>query len=350
MIRVWSFVLACILPLFARAETPSQRAPVSYSAPSPRVLIVEDPAATDAFRAQPDVVLALTQRGIAKFTGKPNAADAWRSLVSTQDVVGIKVFSAPGPHVGTRPAVVAGVIEGLLAAGVATNHIIVWDRQLGDLWRAGFRELAERYHVRLAGALHSGWDETVFYESALLGQPVFGDLEFGKKGEVVGRKSFVSKLLTKEITKIINVSPLLNHNSVGVCGNLYSLALGSVDNSLRFEGDTLKLSEAVPEIYALPPLGDRVALNIVDALVCQYEGEQIGRLHNSAALNQLRFSADPVALDVLSIEEITLQRQRSELTPSSHTNKMVLYRNAALLELGTADPKKIEVETEKAGR
>jgi hypothetical protein len=137
---------------------------------------------------------------------------------------------------------------------------------------------------------------------------------------------------------------------VGVCGNLYSLALGSVDNSLRFEGDTLKLSEAVPEIYALPPLGDRVALNIVDALVCQYEGEQIGRLHNSAALNQLRFSADPVALDVLSIEEITLQRQRSELTPSSHTNKMVLYRNAALLELGTADPKKIEVETEKAGR
>jgi len=334
-----------------RAEPPlNSPSPASASAGRARVLVVEDPAATDAFSAQPDAVRNLVRRGITNFTGKTDLALAWRAIVSTQDVIGIKVFSRAGPLVGTRPGVVAAVIEGLLAAQVPTNHIIVWDRQLADLRRAGFAELAQKYGVRLAGALDAGWDETVSYESALLGQLVFGDLEFQKKGDSLPRKSFVSMLLTKEIKKIINVSPLLNHNSAGVCGNLYSLALGSVDNTLRFEGDAARLSEAVPDIYNLPGIGDRVALNIVDALICQYEGEQIVRLHCSVALNQLRFSKDPVALDVLSIDEIATQRRRAGLSAAARTNRFELYQNAALLELGTPDPKKIDLEFVETGR
>jgi hypothetical protein len=165
------------------------------------------------------------------------------------------------------------------------------------------------------------------------------------KGEGVGRKSFVSALLTKEVTKIINVSPLLNNYSAGVCGNLHSLALGSVDNTIRFEGSAPRLAQAIPEIYALPALGDRAALHIVDALICQYEGEQIGRLHHSIELNQLRISTDPVALDVLSVQEINEQRVRAEGALLSHTNHLDLYRNAALLELGVADPDRIDVQT-----
>jgi hypothetical protein len=322
------------LPLLARAETPAKSEP-------PRVIIAEDELATDAFKPRPDVVRALVHRGITNFTGRTSLAEAWRSVVSTQDVVGIKVFSAPGPQIGTRPSVVAGVVEGLLAAGLPTNHIVIWDRTLSDLRAAGFRDLAQQYGVRLAGSLDSGWDEKVFYESPLLGQLIFGDLEFQKKDEKAGRKSFVSKLLTTTVTKIINVSPLLNHNSIGVCGNLYSLALGSVDNTIRFEGDAAKLSEAVPEIYALPALGDRVALNIVDALICQYQGEHLARLHDSVALNQLRFSTDPVVLDVLSVQEISAQRLRA--AEASRTNRLELFRNAALLELGSSDATRIHL-------
>jgi len=349
IIRVVALVIVCNLPVLARGELPPDRN-ASGPVPRARVVVVENPAATDAFKAQPAVVRTLVDRGILKFARRTSVAEAWRSVVSTQDVVGIKVFSLPGPHVGTRPDVVAGVVEGLLGAGLRTNQVVIWDRHLADLRRSGFVELAQHYGVRAAGALEAGWDETAFYDSALLGQPVFGDLEFQKKGDNVGRRSFVTKLLTKEITKIINVSPMLNHNSAGVCGNLYSLALGSVDNTLRFEGDTAKLAQAVPEIYALPAVGDRVVLNIVDALVCQYEGEQIGRLHSSAALNQLRFGTDPVALDVLSIEEIAEQRTRVGLAAGSRTNRLELYLNAALLELGTTDTKKIDLESETIPR
>ena len=287
---------------------------------------------------------------MTNFTGKADTSAAWRTVAASNDVVGLKVISRPGSQVGTRVAVVEGVIEGLLAARVPATNIIVWDYRLSDLRRAGFDELASRYGVRVAGSLDAGWDENVFYESSLLGQLVFGDLEFQKKGENLGRKSFVTKLLTKKITKIINVSPLLNHNSVGVCGNLYSLATGSVDNTIRFEGDTGKLAQAVPEIYALPALSDHVALNIVDALICQFQGEQIAHLHYSAALNQIRFSSDPVALDVLSIEE--LDRQRARVLPDvpAKTNRLELYHNAELLELGIAERHRIDVDFATPGK
>lgn len=310
-----------------------------------RVVIVQDPAATVAFRPQPEAVHALVQRGLTNYTGQREAGAAWLSLVSTQDVIGIKIFASPGPQVGTRIAVVEGIIEGLLAAKIPARQIIIWDRQLYDLRRAGFAEVARRYGVRLAGAQDSGWDENTFYDTSLIGQLVYGDLEFQKKGEGVGRKSYVSKLVSKEITKIINVSPLLNHNSTGVCGNLYSLALGSVDNTIRFEGDPARLAQAVPEIYALPVLGDRVVLNIVDALICQYQGEEIGRLHDSAELNELRFSTDPVALDILSVQEIARQRGQSFTTARQRSNRIDLYQNAALLELGSADLGRIDVQT-----
>ena len=155
-------------------------------------------------------------------------------------------------------------------------------------------------------------------------------------------KSFVSQLLSHDLTKIINLAPLLNQNDVGVVGQLYSLAFGSVDNLQRFADDPDRLATAVPEIYALPALGDRVVLNFTDALLCQYAGSQHGMLHYSAVLNELRCSRDPVALDILSVQTLAQQRALAgfPVAPSSAD----LFHNAALLELGTNDPKKIQVD------
>ena len=309
------------------------------------MVIVRDPAATDAFRPRLERVRLMVDRAITNLTRKPTVPAAWRSLVATQDVVGIKVFSAPGPNSGTRPAVVAAVVEGLLAAGLPPKQIIVWDRQITDLRLAGFAELSGRYGIRVAGSAQAGWDEKTFYEpdSPILGNLVWGDLEFGKKGDGLGRKSFVSKLLTRQITKIINITPLLNHNLAGVSGHLFSLATGSVDNLIRFDSSPQSLAAAIPEIYALPALGDRVVLNITDALICQYEGGERGLLHYSTMLNQLRFSRDPVALDVLSLLE--LDRQRQAVHAPAVKPHLQLYSIAALLQLGVNDLKRIDVVT-----
>jgi hypothetical protein len=307
------------------------------------VVIVEDNTATDAYRPRPEVVEAMLRRGITALTGKETARDAWLSVVSPEDVVGLKVYSKPGRNSGTRPAVVAAAARGLIAAGIPARNIIIWDRDEGDLREAGFFQIAAELQVRIAAAARAGWDETNYYDSPLIGNLVYGDLEFEKKGEGVGRRSHVSKLVSQQMTKIINITPLLNHNDAGVCGNLYSLAMGCADNSYRFENDANRLALAVPEIYAVPAVGDRVVLNITDALICQYEGGDRSLLHYSTMLNQLRLSRDPVALDALSLKELDVQRRKAK-APNLRPN-VELYRNAALLELGVAEPARMKIET-----
>lgn len=341
--------LCVLLATFGSAANPpganSGTSPVAKS----RVVIVHDNAATEAFKPDPDRVRAMVKAGITNLTSKPNVAEAWRSIVSPKDVTGIKVFSTPGQDAGTRPAVVAAVIEGLLGAGIPATNVIIWDRQRAELRRAGFFELADRYGVRVEGSANIGYDEGVFYspERPAPGQLVWGDVEFGRKGDGVGRRSFVTRLLTTQVTKIITITPLLNHNAAGVNGNLYSLAQGSVDNFIRFENDLLKLSTAVPEIFGLPAIADKVALNITDALICQYYGESQGLLHYSVMLNELRFSKDPVALDFLSLREmerVRLSAKTSVPRESSLTNQLELVNNAALLELGNASLGNITID------
>ncbi|MDA7533521.1 hypothetical protein N8616_04050, partial [Verrucomicrobia bacterium] len=91
-----------------------------------------------------------------------------------------------------------------------------------------------------------------------------------------------------------------------------------------------------------PELYDKLALNVVDALICQYQGEERGFLQYSTMLKELRMSRDPVALDVLSIMEINRQRRRAGL--EENTSAMQLYQNASLLELGESDVSRIRFE------
>ncbi len=329
------FVLVC--GGLVRAEPPPGSAPATGA----EVVVVHDAAATHDLLAVPAVVRGMVERGLTNLTGMPTVAAGWLSLVTTQDTVGIKVFSQPGAYAGTRPAVVTAVVEGLLAAGVPPHQIIVWDKRAIDLRLAGFFELVTKYGIRVQGSVEAGWDTTTNYESSVLGTPLWGDLEFGQTGDRVGRKSYVTKILSREVTKLINISPLMHHNQAGVSGNLYSLALGGVDNTFRFERNGAALVRALPEIYAMGVVGDRVVLNIVDALICQYEGEQRGLLHYSAILNELRLSRDPLALDVFSLQEIERQRKLAgEAAPKTGAE---IYENAALLEIGIAEERKIHV-------
>ena len=318
--------------------------PLRATNPPSRVVIVEDPNAVSDYQPNAAVVRDMVSRGLTSLTGKATAAEAWRSLVSTQDIIGIKVFSRPGEISGTRPAVVAALIQGLLDARVPAGHIIIWDRHTDSLRAAGFTRLAAQFGVRVAGSADAGWDPTNFYnpDTAIIGTLVWGDLEFGKKGEGVGRRSFVSKLVSHDITKIISVAPLLNDNDIGVCGHLYSLTMASVDNTFRFEGNPDRLAIAVPEIYALPSVGDRVVLNITDALIGQYEGGERGLLHYSAVPDQLWFSRDPVALDTMAVRE--LDRERRAAKAPEFRPHLEIYTNAVLLQLGVSDPAKIKVD------
>ncbi len=332
----------CFLSVFRAAIAADLPAFTGGPPPGARVVVVEDSRATIAFEPQSPVVVEMVNHGIQRLTGKPDVKSAWQTLVAPKDIVGIKVYSGPGPNSGTRPAVVEAVVRGLLETGISPTNVIVWDRRLLDV-RADFSKLADVYNIRLAGSADSGYDEKVSYDFATPGTLISGDLEFDENRATTGRKSYVSKLLTHSITRIINISPLLNHNMAGVCGNLYGLAMGSVDNTVRFKFSPDRLATAVPEIYAMSSLSDHVVLSITDALIGQYQGEQMSLLHYSTELNQIWFSKDPVALDVLSIQELDRERMAARIEPAFYNPQ--LYQNAAVyLQLGIADVQRIHLD------
>jgi len=368
---ILAVVFSCCL---SAVQTPLSAAPVATAKtpssatlmPDPRVIIASDPAATESFIARPEVVKKLVARAITSLANTADQKTAWLTFASPTNVIGIKVYCSPGALSGTRPAVVSAVIDGLLAAGFHPTNIIIWDKHLADLHLAGYSQLAARYGVRVAGSADTGYDSETSYENPIIGNLVWGDFEFDRhpseriessrrssdrletppgygidRTPALGRKSHVSLLAARDIQKIINITPLLNHNMAGVSGNLYSLAIGSVDNTVRFENDSRRLSEAVPEIYALPSLGDKVILNITDALICQYEGGEHSLLHYSSMLNELWFSKDPVALDTLALRELDTQRKRFDAI--TRPQPLQLYSNATLLELGQSDIKLIPI-------
>ena len=308
---------------------------------SAQAVFVHHPQATETYIPQAPIVERMVDQGLGQLWGTPSTREGWRQRITPSDTIGLRIHSSTGKTSGSRPAVVAAIIQSLINAGHPAGQIIVWDRQLSSLRAAGYLSLRDRFGVRVLGARDLGYDGDASYESPLIGTLIWGDHEFGEKGEGKGRRSFVSSLITQQISKIVNIVPLLNHNRAGVNGCLFGLAMASVDNTLRFQVEPSRLAVAIPEINALPDLGDRVILNVVDALIAQYQGETQGRLQDSVVLNQLRFSTDPVALDCLSLEALTDLRRLKGIDPGPDYRE--LYENASLLELGVSDLSSIRV-------
>jgi hypothetical protein len=308
------------------------------------VQAVSDPSATQAFQPNPAVVARMVDAGLRALANRATTDAAWRALVRSNDVVGFKVLSTPGAVSGTRPDVVRALVESLKASGHPASKIVIWDRRLADLQRAGWVEVAGSLGVRCAGAEDTGWDPDVkAYDHPVAGRLIAGDLGFGNKTiENSARLSHVTRLLTRGITKVISVAPVLNHNYGGVNGHLMGLALGSVDNVLRFSGSAPLLAEVVPEICALDDINSRVAFGVSDALVCQYRGEESTLLHYAEALNELRFSRDLVALDSMALADVERARA-TDAAPDEKPFKTDLYTNAEVIELGVADRSRIDI-------
>ena len=101
ILLLWLFPLLAASGRFRRKLLNSSP---DTNAPSARVLIVEDSLATDELEPVPEKIRLMVDRGLTNLTGKPTARAAWLSLVSTNDTVGLKVFSSPGANSGTRPS------------------------------------------------------------------------------------------------------------------------------------------------------------------------------------------------------------------------------------------------------
>lgn len=217
-----------------------------------RVIRVHDAAATRFLTPNPARVRAMLDRALPKFTGQPTPRAAWRTLVKLTDVIGLKVDAHHGPMAGTRPALVESVARSLMDAGIPARQIVIWDRSLEELKKAGYARMAKALGVRLAGARDAGYESHPHFDVTLTHPLQPGDRFFGKPEDAqLKRLSHLSKLLTRDLTCIINLHPLIAHPVTGSRGHLDALGLDSVDNTARFEKSHHHRRLAVPNLYLM---------------------------------------------------------------------------------------------------
>ena len=131
-IRILALVFFCgVTASFAQEERPAPTPSVVYS--------IRDPAAIEKYRTDPAVVRRMVDRLLLSVTGQADVAKAWRSLVSPEDKIGIKISAAGGGLFTTHRDVVNAIVDGLVAAGHQRHDIVVWDRHLHGIKEAGYR-------------------------------------------------------------------------------------------------------------------------------------------------------------------------------------------------------------------
>ena len=148
-------------------------------------------------------------------------------------------------------------------------------------------------------------------------------------------KSFFSTIVTRDITKLVNIGVLKHNEDSGVTWAAKNIALGVTTNKVRFHIDYC--AKAIPAILTHPCLRDKMVLHIGEAAkisVVSVAGAQI------ATDNRIFFSRDPVAMDRIGLD--ILEDKREALGLESIRAISTHVAACAAAGLGTDDPAKID--------
>ena len=307
-----------------------------------------------AYQAEP--IRKMMEKGMTALTGAPAWTDAWRTLFEKGDVVGIKVCPVGGANLCSDATVLHGILDGLKEAGVPAGDIIVFNRYRQETLDAKIDKWVPP-GVRMAFASEAysntqldmeGYDPDHFMEIALI-----------KPGENLNdphyRRSYVAKIVTRQINKLINLPVLKHHQSAGVTIALKNMSHGMVNNVNRshLTPTNNACGIFIPSVVSLPVIREKAVLHICDAVKASYHGGPGARPQYMWEHKTMYFATDPVALDKTGLKAIDARRAQAGMASvalskpdkdSSYFNCQVEHIEiAGSLGLGVFDDQKIDV-------
>jgi len=349
-------IKTAVAGLYAATHSVSAKAATQPGLPGPfpgRVIAVKS-----IERNRETVRLALN-RGLTELTGAPSPEEAWRSLFSASDVVGLKLNPVGRPFAMSSPEVVGGIIDGLRMAGVPAKNIVAYDRYRIEFLEAGFDKwLPEGVRWTYASTAYSAHPHQLDMEGYDAAQYVEMPLVFpgADPNTSHNRRSYLSNFISKDVNKLVNLSVLKHHQSAGVTLSLKNLSHGLVNNVSRsHSSNTLNTCGwFIPNIVDHPIIRQKSVLQICDGFTGAYHGGPGRKVeHYLWDHNTLYFATDPVALDKTGWKAIDAKRVERGMLPiatgkpdpdSSFLNMQPEHIEiAADLGLGTFDDGKIDV-------
>ena len=193
--------------------------------------------------------------------------------------------------------------------------------RLGGTKAAGYQPGKDGYQLR-AIVPRDGYDPKAVFSAPLLGKLVWGDFEYkGDQGKTLilsdtentTNVSHFSRILSSEVTKIINVPVMSNSEANGIAGCLYNVTIPNIDNWRRFSEGSRFGATSIADIYADPMIGNKVVFNLMDGLIAQFAGGPQSEPNYAVHHATLYASKDPVALDVVALKKIGEWRARASV-------------------------------------
>ncbi len=322
-------------------------------APHSTVFFTQDTSAIDKLTEDALVISQMVNRLVLASTGRGTIGAAWRALVSPSDRIGIKVSASGGRYFSSHRGVVDAIVAGLMQAGVPRRQIVVWDRDAANLQAAGFAEAKGSYAVRSIEPVR-GYDAEAMLDEPMLGKLIWGDLLFRERQHKTLRQaggdidqlssiSHVATILSREVTKVINVPVLCDEANCGVAGALYNMTIPNIDNWRRFIQSEGSAADSIPSLYANDRIGRKVILHVMDGLVAQYAAGPSGNLNYAFPHATIYVSTDPVALDAVALRELERWRKQMNLPAIGHRADWL--KTAEELGLGAFSEERIVLQS-----
>lgn len=308
-----------------------------------------------------EVIQNMFEKGIQSLSGK-EMNQTFKLLFTNDDIIGIKVNPVGAGLISTRLELVHSIIKWLTDNGVPKNQIIIWDRFDYMLTDAGFTQ--QRFpDIEIVGLQtmdesaaegktkdNSKWldangnhvslplfDQDVYYYADVEAPQ---DLNYLNQHVVNTKYSYFGKLLTRKLTKIINV-PVFKNTGNGISMATKNIGYAAVCNTGRLHRPLF--FDVCTEILAFPCIRDKMVLNITDGLRAQYDGGPGPNAGFAYDYNTLFFATDPIALDMTCHNILVQKRKEMKVDVNEHPKYTEYLRYAQKLNLGIADPEKINV-------
>ncbi len=306
---------------------------------------------------QRDAVRGMLNKGMMELTGAPTPQEAWRFFFEPGDVVGLKLNPVGRPAVMSSPEVVQEIVAGLKMAGVPVKNVVAYDRYRREFLEAGFDKWLPQgvrwtYGTDAIDPLQL--DMAMYDRDQYIEMPLV--LPQADPNNPHHRRSYLSRFITKDVNKLVNLCVLKHHQSAGVTIALKNLSHGLVNNVSRSHPTpTLNTCGTfIPNIVDHHIIRQKNVLNILDAVLAAYHGGPGGSVQKYMWEHKtMYFSTDPVALDKTGLKVIDAKRTEVGRLPiatakpdadSRYLNMQVEHIEiAGVLGLGVFADNKIDV-------
>ena len=282
-----------------------------------RVVSVTHPGASVYMAYQTVPIQNMIRMGMQTLTGTSNYITAWRKLFQPGDVVAIKVNPNGSPLVISSQPCLMEILNGLLLAGVAPIDIVVCER---------YQDILARVTGWLPSWVRTGYASPGSYlddQTGIQGYDpnYYVDLpQYLLPGQdptnPTDTRSHPALFVTRQVTKIISLAVLKDHQAAGVTLNLKNLSGGLFNNWNRFHPDvnTNYLVDGIPALVSLPVVRNKVTLGFIDGVHGCYDGGPMGWT-NVWEHNTMYFATDVVAADRVGWVAIDAERAIQGLPP-----------------------------------